>query len=261
LSGLGGDELFGGYPWFRQTPKLAQALTFWRILPDFIREIWVKQLRRGDMRQRKLADILAHAKNLHEVAALQRRHFSETQRLELLREPESFTVHSELASLSQQVPAKDPFRVVSAWELRGYMADVLLRDSDVMSMRHSLELRVPLVDRPLIEWLWSQPDSFKSTGARPKAALAEAVADILPPKLAERPKRGFTLPFAIWMRGPLRPFLDETFSTSSLERSGFLNTTAVQALWQQFLREDDPRSWSRLWSLAILTAFLRRAAR
>ena len=163
-----------------------------------------------------------------------------------------------MASLSQQIPATNPFRVVSAWELRGYMADVLLRDSDVMSMRHSLELRVPLVDRPLIEWLWSQPDSFKSTGAQPKAALAEAVADVLPPKLAQRPKRGFTLPFAIWMRGPLRPFLDETFSTSSLERSGFLNTSAVQVLWQKFLRENDTRAWSRIWSLGILTAFLGR---
>jgi asparagine synthase (glutamine-hydrolysing) len=259
LSGLGGDELFGGYPWFRQTPRLARAVKIWRVLPGFVRHAWLNQLRHGDMRQRKLADVLAHAKNLHEVAALQRRHFSETQRRELLLNSEAFTTHPELTSLAQQIPASDPFRVVSAWELRGYMADVLLRDSDVMSMRHSLELRVPLVDRPLIEWLWSQPDSFKSSGTQPKAALAEAVADILPPKLAERPKRGFTLPFSVWMRGPLKPFLEETFSTTSLERSGFLNTTAVQALWQKFLRENDPRAWSRLWSLAILTAFLGRS--
>ena len=261
LSGLGGDELFGGYPWFRQTPRLARALKFWHLLPGFVRRAWLDRLRRGDMRHRKLADGLAHARKLHQVAPLQRRHFSETQRRELLLNPEPFFPHPELASLSEHVSATDPFRVVSAWELRGYMADVLLRDSDVMSMHHSLELRVPFVDRPLIEWLWSQPDAFKSSGAQPKAALAETVADILPPRLADRPKRGFTLPFALWMRGPLRPFLEETFSTASVERSGFLNTQAVQSLWQKFLRENDPRAWSRLWSLAVLTAFLKRAAR
>ena len=259
LSGLGGDELFGGYPWFRQTPRLASWLGLWHFLPDPAQRVWLKKFRGGDMRQKKLADVLAHARNLHEVGSLQRRHFSETQRRELLREPPAFTHHPELAALAEEVSPENPFRVVSAWELRAYMADVLLRDSDVMSMRHSLELRVPLVDRPLIEWLWAQPDRFKSAGKQPKAALIEAVADVLPPQLATRPKRGFTLPFALWMRGPLKPFLEETFSTSSVERIGFLNTTTVQALWQKFLRENDSRAWSRLWSLAILIAFLTRS--
>jgi asparagine synthase (glutamine-hydrolysing) len=138
------------------------------------------------------------------------------------------------------------------------MADVLLRDSDVMSMRHSLELRVPFVDRQFIDWLWAQPAEFKSTPSSPKSALAEATKDLLPASLLTRPKRGFTLPFALWMKRELRPFLDETFSNASLDQSGLFNRPAAQQLWRGFLQQDDSREWSRLWSLAVLVAFVNR---
>ena len=138
------------------------------------------------------------------------------------------------------------------------MADVLLRDSDTMSMAHSLELRVPFVDRPLVRWLAGQPSAFKHTPGRPKSALADAVADLLPPGLLQRKKRGFTLPFAIWMRGPLKPFLEDTFSTGSVARSGLFAPVAVQAHWRRFLQGNDTREWSRVWSLAILIAFINR---
>ncbi len=258
LSGLGGDELFGGYPWFRTTPRLARVLPAWRVLPLWLRDAIVHRLQQGDARREKLADLLVHATGLHELAALQRRNFAEPARQSLLREPVNFEAHEELARLPDELNGSDSFSSISAWELRTYMADVLLRDSDVMSMRHSLELRVPFVDRPLIEWLWRQPARFKHGGGRPKAALAEAVRDFLPPGMSTRTKQGFTLPLAIWMRGPLRPFLDQTFSAASIERSAFFNTKGVQARWQQFLRGSDPREWSRIWSLAVLIAFLNR---
>ncbi|PTY04685.1 asparagine synthase (glutamine-hydrolyzing) [Opitutaceae bacterium EW11] len=258
LSGLGGDELFGGYPWFRATPRLARLMPLWRALPAGFRSAVLRRLRRGDSRAEKLADLLEHGRNLQELAALQRRSLAEPARQALLREPTSFAWHAELEHLAVELDGQDPFSVISAWEFRTYMADVLLRDSDVMSMRHSLELRVPFVDRPLLEWFWHQPQRFKIHGTKPKAALAEAVADILPAGAAQRPKQGFTLPFALWMRGPLRPFLDETFAEASVARSGFFNTEAVQARWRGFLANDDPREWSRVWSLAVLIAFLNR---
>lgn len=258
LSGLGGDEVFGGYPWFRRTPQLARLLPAWRVVPQKLRATLIGRLQRGDARQEKLGDLLAHGSNLHELAALQRRNFAEPARQSLLREPALFHPHQELARLPDELNGSDPFTAISAWELRTYMADVLLRDSDVMSMWHSLELRVPFVDRPLIEWFWRQPARFKTGGARPKAALAEAIKDLLPPGALERPKRGFTLPFAIWMRGPLRAFLDDVFSAASIDRSGFFNTPGVQRRWQDFLTGNDTREWSRVWSLAVLIAFLNR---
>jgi asparagine synthase (glutamine-hydrolysing) len=264
LSGLGGDELFGGYPAFRATPRLARLLRGWRCVPSPLRRAAISRLGRGDIRQRKLADVLAHARTLHEVAALQRRVFSQPA-IELLLSPEARAAvraidpfHPALETLAADVDPGRPFSLVSAWEMRTYMADVLLRDSDVMSMRHSLELRVPLVDRPLVEWLWRQPDTFKQDSRRPKAVLHEALRDVLPPGLAQRRKWGFTLPMAIWMKRELRTFLDDTFAEASLRRCGLFDPAAVQTAWETFLRSDDTREWSRLWSLAVLVAFANR---
>ena len=264
LSGLGGDELFGGYPSFRDVPRLARWLPLWRSLPAAVRGAVLARLHRGDIRNRKLADFLEFAGNVHELGALQRRVFSEPMRRSLLA-PEVRAIlgdrapfHPELATLAADLAGAGEFELISAWELRTYMADVLLRDSDVMSMRHSLELRVPFVDRPLIEWLWHQPAKFKNDRHYPKSPLSDATHEILPPGLATRRKRGFTLPFAIWMKRELRPFLDDAFSDASVARSGLFARTEVQQLWRGFVQGDDPREWSRVWSLAVLLAFTNR---
>ena len=264
LSGLGSDELFGGYPSFRNVSRLARLLPWWRALPGAARRLIVTRLRRGDTRRRKLADVLAYAHTPHELGSLQRRVFSETTRRSLLSPDARAAVadrspfHPELLPLSADLADAGLFEIASAWELRTYMADLLLRDSDVMSMSHSLELRVPFVDRPLIEWLWRQRPEFKAGTGQPKSALFEAARDLLPPALAERRKQGFTLPYAQWMKRELRPFLDETFSDASIDRLGLFAREQVQTFWRGFLAHDDARQWSRVWSLAVLIAFANR---
>ncbi len=264
LSGLGGDELFGGYPSFRDLPRINRWLPFWLALPARLRRSLVERLRRGDTRRQKLADFLGHARNFQELNALQRRVLSETARRSLLSPDALATLgprspfHPELSALSADLCDAGAFEVMSAWELRTYMADVLLRDSDVMSMRHSLELRVPFVDRPLIEWLWQQPAAFKNDPLHAKTPLSDATRDLLPPGLATRRKQGFSLPFPVWMKRELRPFLDDTFSDASLDRNQLFSRPAVQAMWRGFLAHDDTREWSRVWSLAVLVAFANR---
>ena len=264
LSGLGGDELFGGYPAFRSMPRIAGLLPFWHSLPAVFQRFLLARLRRGDTRLRKLADLLQNAHNIHDIGALQRRVFAEETRRSLLG-PDALAAlagqpphHPELTALAGDLANAGNFETISAWELRTYMADVLLRDSDVMSMRHSLELRVPFVDRPFIEWLWRQPAAFKEDRRQPKSALAAATRDILPPDLLGRRKRGFSLPFALWTRRELRPFLEDTFSDASVSRSGLFAREPVQRFWADYLRGDDSRQWSRVWSLAVLIDFVNR---
>ncbi|MDP1581737.1 MAG: asparagine synthase (glutamine-hydrolyzing) [Candidatus Didemnitutus sp.] len=265
LSGLGGDELFGSYPSFRDLPRLNSLLPWWRKLPQGLQKRIVVGLRsRTGARALKLADFLASARDLHELASLQRRVLPETVRLSLLS-PEA-RAHAErlgphhplLDQFAGDLIGADAFQIISAWELRTYMADVLLRDSDVFSMAHSLELRVPFVDPVLLGWLWPQPAHFKRDPHFPKRALADAVTDVVPTAIRHRQKKGFALPFGLWMRRELRPFLDETFSNSSLANCPWFDTAAVQTNWHEFLAGTDTRAWSRVWTIAVLIALVNR---
>lgn len=264
LSGLGGDELFGGYPSFRDMPRFARYIPLWRSLPEWARRHVVDRLRRGVARRRKLADILQFARDLHELCSLRRRVLSESLRLELMA-PEAARLasrqgpfHPMLDDFVFELAGADPVQVVSAWEMRTYMADVLLRDSDVFSMAHSLELRVPFVDKVLVEWWWHQPRAYRYNPERPKSALADAVSDIVPATIRTRRKQGFTLPYARWMRAELRPFLQEMFSLGALARCPWLDAKATRAKWESFDQGHDPQNWPRVWTIAMLVAFANR---
>jgi asparagine synthase (glutamine-hydrolysing) len=265
ISGIGGDELFGGYPSFHQLPRFARLLPLWRAMPRPAKQALITMLRsRGTVRSLKLADFLAYARDLNEIASLQRSVFSETARLPLLAPDTRRLVtrlgpmHPMLDDFAFELHATESLRTVSAWEMRTYMADVLLSDSDVFSMAHSLELRTPFVDAQLVRWLWKQPEKFVFTPGRYKGALADAVSDLLPHTEQKRAKLGFSLPFPIWIRGPLRSFLEHTFSKESLSNCPWLDPLAVQTLWRDYLKSNDTRNWSRVWSLAMLIAFLQR---
>ena len=264
LSGLGGDELFGGYPSFHDMPRIARYIPYWRQLPEALRSRVVTQLRKRGARARKLADFLEYARDLNELCSLRRRVLSESARLALLAPAARRLAvrqgpnHPMLDDFVFELIGADPAQIVSAWEMRTYMADVLLRDSDVFSMASSLELRVPLVDRVFVEWWWNQPHQFRYNPDRPKAALTDAVADLVPEAIRTRRKQGFALPFALWMQTELKPFLEDTFSASSLEACPWLDAAAVRNEWKDFVQGRDSHSWTRVWTLAVLIAFANR---
>jgi asparagine synthase (glutamine-hydrolysing) len=265
LSGLGGDELFGGYPSFNDMPRLARYIPWWRQIPRGLRETAVDYMRTRGARARKLADILEYGRDLHEICSLRRRVLSEATRLSLLA-PEARRLaerqgpmHPMLDDFVFELTKADPIQTVSAWEMRTYMTDVLLRDSDVFSMAHSLELRVPLVDRELVEWWWNQPRVFRHDPDRPKAALADAVAEVVPNLIRGRAKQGFTLPLSVWMQRELKPWLQEVFTPASISRCPWLNAAAVRREWERFAGGQTPDNWGRVWTLAMLVASVGRA--
>jgi asparagine synthase (glutamine-hydrolysing) len=110
------------------------------------------------------------------------------------------------------------------------LPDDLLLLTDKMSMATSLECRVPLLDHELVELAARMPQAVKIRGGRLKHAMKEAVADLLPPDILDRKKRGFGTPMGAWLKQELAPMMDELLSEDALERRGLFEPGVVRAL-------------------------------
>ena len=236
LSGLGADELFGGYPSHRLMPWL--QLLCW--LPSRFRDHLLQVL--SPRLARKLSG-LPRWDRWHLGLALRR--WANDQDL--------------IAAGSEplQWPSSAPQRITQAWgktswaELFGYTEPMLLRDSDVMSMACGLELRVPFMDHQLVEIALRMPQRFQCHG---KGLLRQACDDLFPRGYLNRPKHGFALPMAVWMAGPLRELCRSRLD--ALQLSGWLDPTWISQQWQAF--EAGQLNWPRVWSLVVLGGFAQR---
>jgi len=148
--------------------------------------------------------------------------------------------------------------LISYAEARTYMHDVLLRDADQMSMAHGLEIRVPLLDHRLIEYLMGLPDAIKLPGAVPKRLLVESLGAALPAECVQRPKQGFVLPFDQWMKGELREFCQHHLGPDGLAGRGLVRAGAMRSLWQAYLAGDRTTTWSRPWALVALNTWIEQ---
>jgi asparagine synthase (glutamine-hydrolysing) len=120
-----------------------------------------------------------------------------------------------------------------------------------MSMAHGLEVRVPLIDHQLARRVLALPGRWKLDARTPKPLLVHALRGELPDNIVHRPKRGFTLPFEHWLRGALRPVVEDSFrKIGDGVLSSLISEPAARGVWQDFLA--GRTSWSRPWSLYVL---------
>jgi asparagine synthase (glutamine-hydrolysing) len=274
LSGLGGDELFAGYRTFDDTRQLARLVRLAWFVPAPVRRATApllgRLLRSGGTRDRarKIVaawlspDVLPHpyffVRSLFSAPELPR-----------LTEPRfrPSTVNADGVTLeptwlgwlerAADVARKlEPIAGIAWLEMRSYMASTLLRDTDSVSMARSLEVRVPLLDTPLVEFIGSLPDAARHRAGTHKALLVEALRDTLPQQIATQPKRTFTLPWEEWLRGPLRARLEASFADPAPALAPHLRANGVGAVWAAFLA--GKTSWSRPWSLYVLNEWCRR---
>jgi asparagine synthase (glutamine-hydrolysing) len=161
-----------------------------------------------------------------------------------------------LADASKDARSMDEFTGVSWLELRSYLVNTLLRDTDAMSMQHSLEVRVPFLDSALVEYVLSLHESQKRNPAQPKALLIAALGELLPKDLAGQPKRTFTFPWENWMRGALRERIAAGLGDWSPALEAFLRGENARQVWDDFLA--GRTTWSRPWSLYVLNEWVKR---
>jgi asparagine synthase (glutamine-hydrolysing) len=150
----------------------------------------------------------------------------------------------------------ESFNSVSCFELQSYMVNTLLRDTDAVSMANSLEVRVPLLDHRLVEFVARLPKKQKFVDGVPKALLVEALSDLLPDDVVGQAKRIFTLPWDLWLRGSLGVRISQELANLTPQLMQYMNLRAVSGVWQNFVIGQT--NWSRPWSLYVLNAWITR---
>lgn len=263
LSGQGGDEIFGGYRSFRGVPRWFRRMSWLRGLPPAWRATLVRAAtcRMDSVIQEKSEDIARTGSDLLGLYFHYRRLLSDNDLARLgfkasdLGLTSSF--HLPMANGSRYLVPGDPIASVSRMESVFYLGNTLLRDGDVFGMANSLEVRVPFLDRDLVEWAFQLPGiALLPTRAPNKSLLRQMCAEFFTEAHTSQPKRGFALPFSSWLLGPLREPMEECLS--SLKASGLVLAEGVDELREVFLREPYSAAWSRVWGLVALGYWLSK---
>jgi asparagine synthase (glutamine-hydrolysing) len=261
MSGLGGDELFGGYPSFRQLPRLSGLMRFGKRFPGALSLArMVTHNNRFVYKYRKLNRMLGTDGSIPELYAIGRSlFFSDTIAHLLAPGSVEDTVIAETLSEAQVgPPAPDvidsPWTLTSWLEMERYMRNQLLRDTDCLSMSNSLEVRVPLLDYRLVEFVMGLPEKIKRSGRCPKPLLARAMSPLLPREIMRRRKMTFTLPLKEWMRGSLRKEIGDVLCAPPVKLRAIIDPAATGLVWKDFL--NGRMDWTRPWGLVVLIKWL-----
>lgn len=278
ISGTGGDELFGGYPWFA---RMAQAAATDRLHP--LRSSW-----RGILGAAARSPLFDAAATGAGAAAVERLRGRSGFLPRFAREYRIFDVAGAAQALSPEMrercrcgrePALDirgdaladasPVRRVSALCLRGYTQNQLLRDIDAVAMTHSLEVRVPFLDTHIVDLALSLPDdaklappaaaaaaaaaTYRESGA--KRILIEAGRGLLPDGIDRQQKRGFGMPFGAWLSGDLREIFEDTLSPASIRARNLFSESAASGLKARFFAGHV--AWPQPWLLMMTELWCR----
>ena len=260
LCGDGGDELFGGYDRYRAMRLLAHHQWWLRLLP---RALLTSANPRS--RRHRLARLIDAARQHGESLQYRRMiHLFTDEQIRELAEP--FGPEPPHAPAAWSPPGTgvpvmldgwpdepDPVRAAMQWDLRHYLPFDLLRKMDRASMAVALEVRCPLLDTHVVEFALQLPTNVLMPGGRPKGLLRQLAAELLPPEIAARPKRGFAVPIGQWFRGPLRTQLSEHLLEGPLASLG-VNRYAAERMLDEHSRQSADHT-HRLFALLMLSLF------
>jgi asparagine synthase (glutamine-hydrolysing) len=258
LSGLGGDELFGGYASFTDVPR---AVRWKRRLPFSSGASLVERIKR-DRAGAKMAEALRRPADPLAMYLLRRELFFPAERRSLHALPAASDgitgINRALAeSLRSRSAGLDDANRISFFEMELYMRHMLLRDADAFSMAAPIEYRVPLLDHQLVETAFRAPGEWKRPDPRPKPLLLDLVGPILPAAVWQTPKRGFTFPWGAWLApgGELVGMASDAANDTGTWRSLGIHPQGATRVWQRFSAGDKRVSPLQVLALVALHSF------
>ena len=265
VSGTGGDEIFAGYPRYRAIALRERYLRLPRPIRKQIIErliaMWPESTRGSRFARRarrfiSAADLpieTAYGSWVSLLSRPQRRDLLTDAVVQSTHDPDGDRVLLEYLGAER---GSDVFARATALDVEQYLPEYQLTYVDRMSMAHGLEVRAPLSDFELVQYVCSLPADYRLRGNRSKAIFKDASRRWIDPAIAERKKVGFDSPVGQWFKDDLREFLVTFMAPAELERSGLLDAAAVQTMIADHLR--GRRDYSlQLWSLVTLEAWYR----
>jgi asparagine synthase (glutamine-hydrolysing) len=254
LSGDGGDEIFGGYNSYLFMPGLWKRLAW---LPLSVRSAIQSVLLHLPLPDRlaKFREVMA-ARTPQDLYRQILSHWSNPEGLVLgAHEP------TTLLNTPKAWPAVDSFEHwMMAMDAQTYMVDDVLTKVDRAAMANSLETRVPLLDHRVVELAWRMPLNMKIRNGQGKWVLRQVLYRHVPKEMIERPKKGFSIPLAAWLRGPLRDWAEALLDEKRLKSEGYMNSRTIRKIWLEHLENKFDHS-SRLWGVLMFQAWLEENQR
>ena len=252
LSGDGGDELFAGYSAYRSSARFFRKYGWMpgplravasRVLQGVPQAVW------GGARLHRLGSTLRQPDEETEYRGRDVP-LGRSRKVSSPARPNSFTAFTtrEAAGVGNSI---EKMMLLDALV---YLPDDVLVKVDRASMAVSLEARGPLLDYRLFEFAWRVPLEFKMRDGKGKWILRELLNRYVPRELVDRPKAGFAVPVAEWLRGPLKTWAEDLLTDSRLRQEGILDSAAVRRTWKEHLEGYD---WSeRMWAVLMLESWL-----
>ncbi len=262
LGGDGGDECFGGYDRYRamllaetlrKTPLLRQALP------------WLSRCLGKGGEYRSLLTRVNRFVSAAALPAMERylrwiAIFSPEMARKIVGDGSGTTVCERLECLpgnTNDIGSGDPAAWAMGFDGRYYLPGDLNTKTDRATMSASLELRSPFQDHKVVELAYSLPRAFRHDSSKGKRILRAAFADLIPPAIAQEPKRGFGVPVGEWFRNELRSALMDTVLSERARQRGVINTAFVEKMAAEH-EEREADHGPRLWSLLMLELWFRR---
>ncbi|MDO8770441.1 MAG: amidotransferase 1, exosortase A system-associated [Burkholderiaceae bacterium] len=265
LSGDGGDETFGGYRRYRThlleeklrstLPLALRRSLFGALGRWYPKADWAPRIFRAkttfEAQARDSVEAYFHTMSLIRQP-MRSQLFSDAFKAELggYSAQEIFRRHANRAGIA------DPLALIQYIDLKTYLVGDINTKVDRASMAHSLEVREPLMDHELVEWLATLPSAFKMRGSEGKHILKKSMEPALPLDVLYRPKMGFAVPLAHWLRGPLCGRVREALLGRQMAESGCFNLATIRQLVEQHESGAHDHS-TPIWTLLMYEAFLR----
>ncbi len=265
LSGDGGDESFGGYRRYRlhvmeermraALPQAVRGPLFGALGRLYPKADWAPRMFRAKTTFEGLARDSVEA-YFHSVSILRSPMRAQLFSERFTKELAGYDALEVFRRHAARADTDDPLALVQYLDLQTYLVGDINTKVDRASMAHSLEVREPLMDHPLVEWLANLPSSLKIGNGETKMLLKKAMEPYLPHEVLYRPKMGFAVPLADWFRGPLKQRMREAVLGDRIASTGWFNGAYLSHLVDTHVRGDRDYS-APLWTLLMFDAFLR----